>query len=121
MTTPFELVHNSKPDSKTSFELFSIEYFNHGTDNAESCSKLQAHALHGIYVGQDDRFNSIIFYNPITSSYYHPPDFRLDESRLPITNFPNSLRFDGGLTCSLPINKTDPIHEWENISNEFQI
>ena len=91
LTTPFELVHNSKPDSKTWFELFSIGYFNHDTDNAESCSKLKAHTLDGIAVVLYDRSNYIIFYNPIMSSYYRPPDFRLNESRLPITNFPNSL------------------------------
>ena len=34
ITTPFELVHNSKADSKIWFELFSIGYFNHDTDNA---------------------------------------------------------------------------------------
>ena len=69
LTTPFELVHNSKPDSNTWFELFSISYFNHDTDNDESRSKLQAHTLDGIAVGRDDRSNSIIFYNPITSIY----------------------------------------------------
>ena len=111
LTTPFEIVHNSKPDSKTWFELFSIGYFNHDTDNAESRSKLQAHTLYGIAVGRDDRSNSIIFYNPITSSYYRPPAFRHYEYRLPITNFPNSLRFDGGLSCGLLRNKTEPIHE----------
>ena len=81
------------------------------TDNAESRSKLQAHTPDGIEVGRDDRSNYIIFYNPITSSYYLPPAFRLDESRLPITNSPNYLRFDGGLTCGLLRNKTDPIHD----------
>ena len=111
LTTPFELIHNSKPNSKTWFELFSIGYFNHDTDNSKSCSKLQAHALYGIAVGRDDSSNSIIFYNPITSSYYHPPDFQLDESRLPITNFPNPIRFDCGLTCGLLQNKTNPICE----------
>ena len=111
LTTPFELVHNSKPASKIWFELFSIGYFNHDTDNVESRSKLQEHTLDGIVVGWDDRSNSIIFYNPITSSYHRPKAFRCDESRLPITNFPNSLRFDGGLTCGLLRNKTDPIHE----------
>ena len=86
-------------------------YFNHDTDNAESNFKLQAHTLYGIDVGWDDRSNSIIFYNPIMSSYYRPPAFRLDESRLPITNFPSSIRFDGGLACGLLQNKTYPIHE----------
>ena len=89
----------------------SIGYFNHDTDNADICSKLQAHTLDGISVGKDDRSNYIIFYNQITSSYYRPPAFRIDESRPPITNFPNPLRFDGGITCGLLRNKTDPIHE----------
>ena len=111
LTTPFELVHNSKPDSKTWFELFSIRYFNHDTDNAESRSKFQSHTLDYIAVGRYYRSNSIIFYNPITSSYYRPPAFRLNESRLPITNFLNSLLFDGDLTCGLLINNTYPIHD----------
>ena len=78
LTTSFELVHNSKPHSKTWFELLSIGYFNHDTDNSESRSKLQAHTLYVIKVGWDDRSNSMIFYNPITSIYYCPPAFRLD-------------------------------------------
>ena len=62
-------------------------------------------------MGRNDRYKSIIFYNPITSSYYRPQYFRLDESRLPITNFPNSLCFHGVLTCGILINNTDPICE----------
>ena len=111
ITTPFKLVHNAKLESKTWFKLFYIEYFNHDTYNAESRSKLKANTLDRITVGRDYRYNSTIFYKPITSSYYRPSDFRLDESRLPITNLPNSLRFGGGLTCGLIRNKTDPIHE----------
>ena len=78
LTTPFDLVHKSKPDSKTWFELFSKGYFNHDTDKADSYSKLQAHTLDGIAVNRDDRSNSIIFYNPITSGYYRPPALLLD-------------------------------------------
>ena len=111
LITPFELIHNSKTDSKTWFELFSIGYFNHDTYNSGSSSKLQAHTLDGIAVGRDDRSNSIIFYNPITSSYYRPPAFQIDESRLPITNFHHSLCFDGSLIWGLLRNKTDPIQE----------
>ena len=111
ITTPFELVHNSKPESNTWFELFSIGCFNHDTYNAKIRSTLQSHTLDVITVGRYDRSNPVIFYNSITSSYYRPPYFRPGESRLPITNFPNSLQFYGGPTCSLLINKTDPIHE----------
>ena len=50
---PFEIVHNSKPDSKKWFELLSIGYFIRDTDNAKSCSKMQSHTLHGIAVGRD--------------------------------------------------------------------
>ena len=111
LATLFEIFHNAKPDSKTWFELFFIGYFNHDTDNAESRSKLQAHILYVIVVSRDDKSNPITFYNSIASSYYRLLSFQLDESRLPITNFPNFLRFDGGLTCSLLRNNTDPIHE----------
>jgi len=111
LTTPYELVHGSKPQSETWFELFSVGYFNHDTDNAESRSTSQAKTLAGIAVGCDDRSNTIIFYNPITKSYYRPPAFSLDESRLPSTNFPKSIRFDGGLTCGLLRYRTDPINE----------
>ena len=111
LITWFELFHNAKPDSKTWFELFSIGYFNHDTENDESCSKVQSYTLDGIAVRRDESFNYIIFYNTLTSSYYCPTDFRLDKSRLPITNFPISLRFDGSFTYGLLRNKTNPIHE----------
>ena len=76
LTTPVETVHNSKPDSKTWFELhFSVGYFDHSTDNAEKQSKTEDQTLDGIVVGRDDKSNTIIFYNPLTRSDYCPPDF----------------------------------------------
>ena len=63
LTTLFEPVHNSKPNSKTWFELLSIGYFNYDIDNAESRSILKSHTLDGITVGRDYRSNYIIFYN----------------------------------------------------------
>ena len=71
---------------------------------------IENRTLDVISMGREDKSDLITFYNPLTSSYYHPPDFRMDESRLPISNFPNSFRFDGGLTWGLLQNKTDPIH-----------
>ena len=53
---------------------------------------------------------TIIFYNPLTKSYYRPPAFCLDEGRLPATNFP-SLKYDGGLTCGSYRDRTDPVPE----------
>ena len=56
LTTPFELVHNVKPDPRTWFELFSVGYFNHDTDNAELRSKTQAlrHLMALLLVGMID-------------------------------------------------------------------
>ena len=111
LTSPFELVHGVKPDAKTWFELFSVGYFSHDTDGSSKRAKCDAHTLDGIAVGRDDRSNTVVFYNPITKRYYHPPAFKLDEARLPVTSFPKSIRYDGGLTCGLLRNKSDPTPE----------
>ena len=111
LTTPFELVHGVKPDSSAWFELFSVGYWNQSVHNDTQRSKIEDHSLDGIAVGRDDTSNTIVFYNPLTRSYYRPPAFRLDEGRLPVTNFPQSVRYDGGLTCGLFRNRTDPSPE----------
>jgi hypothetical protein len=54
---------------------------------------------------------SYIFYSPFTKQYYRPPVFKLDEGRLPITCFPKSIKFDGGLFCGPIRNKSDPVPE----------
>ena len=53
LKSPFELVQNTKPNSKTFFELFFIGYFTHNIDSTENGYKLQAHTLNGIAVGWD--------------------------------------------------------------------
>ena len=55
LTTLFELIHNSKPDSKSWFELFSVSYFNHPIDNDTSRSKVEDHLFDGIAVGRDEK------------------------------------------------------------------
>ena len=72
---------------------------------------MEDHSLDGIAVGRDDKTNTIVSYSPVTRSYYRPPAFRLDEHRLPITNFPKHIRYDGGLTCGLMRNNNDPVPE----------
>jgi hypothetical protein len=111
LTSPFELVHGVKPDSSTWFELFSVGYFSHESEGGESYSKMQSQSLVGIAVGRDDKSNTITFYNPLTRSYYRPPVFHLDEGRLPISCFPQSIKFEGGLTCGLIRNRSDPSPE----------
>ncbi|KAL7539482.1 hypothetical protein ACHAXR_009373, partial [Thalassiosira sp. AJA248-18] len=111
LTSPFELVHNTKPDARTWFQLFSVGYFPHQIDNDSTRSNTEDQSLAGIAIGRDESTNTITFYNPITKSYYRPPTFRLDEGCLPVTTFPASIRYDGGLTCGLMRNKTDPVAE----------
>ena len=101
LTTPFELVHGVKPDSATWFELFSVGYWNQSADSDVLRSKVEDHVLDGIAVGRDDKSNTIVFYNPLTRSYYRPQAFRLGEGRLPVTNFPQLIKYDGGLRCGL--------------------
>ena len=72
---------------------------------------MEDHSLDGIAVGRDDKTNTIVFYSPVTRSYYRPPAFRLDEHRLPITNFPKHIKYGGGLTCGLMRNHDDPVPE----------
>lgn len=73
--------------------------------------QVQAQTLDGIAVGRDEQTNTILFYNPISKQYYRPAVYKLDKGRLPITCFPKSIRFHGGLTCGLVSNKTNPAPE----------
>jgi hypothetical protein len=85
LTSPFELVYGVKPDAKTWFEPFSIGYFPVESKSGEAASASQAQTMDGIAVGRDDKSNTIVFYNPITRSYYSPPSFKLDPTPLPVT------------------------------------
>ena len=111
LTTPFELVHGTKPDSSTWFELFSVRYFDHEVENNATKSKMETQTLAGIAVGRCEKSNTIKFYNPLTRSYYSPPVLKLDESRLPISHFPTKITYDGGLVCGLLCHNTDPVPE----------
>ena len=111
LTNPYKLIYNTKPQSETWFELSSVGYFNHYTNNTASSSTSQAHTLDIIAVGRDERSNAIIFYSPVSKIYYHPPAFSLGESRLPVTTFPKSIRLDYCLTYGFLCYRTDPVHE----------
>ena len=111
LTTPFEIVHGEKPDSQKNVEIFSVGYFNKEKDGAASRSNTEDYSLDVIAIGRDDKTNTIIFYNPLTKSYYRPPPFRLDEGRLPVTTFPQFITYDGGLTCGLMCHQSDPVPE----------
>jgi hypothetical protein len=112
LTSPFELVHGVKPDSKTWFELFSVGFFKHTVTRGEGANtKTMEMSLDGIAVGRYRQTNTILFYNPLSKSYYRPQAWTLDETRLPITHWPHLIKYDGSLHCGRYSNRTDPIPE----------
>jgi hypothetical protein len=111
LTSPFELVYGVKPDAKTWFEPFSIGYFPVESKSGEAASASQAQTMDGIAVGRDDKSNTIVFYNPITRSYYSPPSFKIDPTPLPVTLYPKHIRYDGGFVCGPLLNDSDPVPE----------
>ena len=111
LTSPFELVYNAKPDSKTLFELFSVGYFPVDSKSGEKASLTESHTMHGIAIGRDDSSNTITFYNPITRKCYSPPTFKLDFSSFPNAIYPRLVRYDGGFVCGPLRNNTDPVPE----------
>jgi hypothetical protein len=111
LVSPFELVHGVKPDSTTWFELFSIGFFKVDSSADGKHSKTQPMSLAGIAVGRDDSSNTMLFYNPLTKSYYRPQAFSLAESRLPLAHWPTCLCPDGSMTCGLLCHNTNPVPE----------
>ena len=101
VTTPFELVHRVAPDSRTWFPLFSIVYFYKETDADKDRENFQAKAMIGIAVGRSTKTNALSVYHPITKKYYEPDTYKFDPSRLPCNEFPNQIRYDGGLFVDL--------------------
>ena len=111
LTSPFELVHGTKPDPQTWFELFSLGTFPKEKDGSVSRSQHQAHTLSGIAVGRDPSTNAIRFYNPITRKYYTPGTYKLDETTPPATLFSKEILYDGGMVAILLRNKNNPSPE----------
>ena len=111
LTTPYDLVYGRNCAQRHGSDFPLLATSNHDKDNTESHSTSQAQTLEGIAVGRDDRTNTIIFYNPLTKSYYHPPAFCLDALCLPVTNIPSSIRFDCDLTFGILQNWKDPVPE----------
>jgi hypothetical protein len=66
--------------------------------------------MDGIAIGRSPRLNALLVYNPWTKCYYEPDSYCLDPYRLPSSVYP-SLKYDGGLFCSLFCNKNVPVEE----------
>ena len=111
LATLFELVYGVKPDLRTWAQPFSVGFFSHTIDNKSSGSKNKDQSIARIAAWQDEKTNTIFFYNVMTRSYYRPPAFRLDKDTLPVILFPKSISYPGGLTCGLMHNYRNPVAE----------
>jgi hypothetical protein len=101
LTTPFEMVHHSPPNSRLWFPLFLVGYFHHTRDGTVERSSFQSHTLDGIAIGRSETSNAMIFYNPKTKRYYKPDSYKLDPSRLPSSVWPQDIQYDGGIFADL--------------------
>jgi len=101
LTTPFELIHHSPPDSRLWFPLFSVGYFHHTRDGSVERSSFQAQTMEGIAIGRSESSNAMVFFNPRTRQYYEPDTYKLDPSRLPSSVWPQEIRYDGGIFADL--------------------
>ena len=110
LASPFLLIHGLGHDERTWFPLFSVCYFHHVRDGDIPRSHCQSHTLDGIAIGRSPTSNALLVYNPRTKRYYEPDSYRLDPYRLPSSVYP-SLKYDGGLFCSLLRDENVPMEE----------
>ncbi len=110
LASPFLLVHGSGHDQRTWFPLFSVCYFHHERDGDIPWSHCQSHTLDGIAIGRSPTSNALLVYDPRTKRYYKPDLYRLDPYWLPSLVYP-SLKYDGGLFCSLLRDENVPTEE----------
>jgi hypothetical protein len=109
LASPFLLVHGSGHDEQTWFPLFSICYFHHKKDGNVPIPT--ANPTQWMAIGCSPTLNALLVYNPRTKRYYKPNSYCLDPYRLPSSVYP-SLKYDGGLFCSLPCDKNVPVEEF---------
>jgi hypothetical protein len=110
LPSPFLLVHGLGNTEQTWFPLFSICYFHHKKDANVPGSHCQSHTMDGIAIDCSPTSNALLVYNPQTKCYYKPNSYCLDPFCLPSLVYP-SLKYDGGLFCSLLCNKNVPVEE----------
>jgi hypothetical protein len=100
LASPFLLVHVVGRDERTWVPLFLLAYFHHKIDSDIQRPKHQAHTMDGIIIGHSPTSNALLVYNPCNKQYYEPDSYRLDPYCLSGLAYP-SIRYDGGLFCSL--------------------
>ncbi len=100
LASPFMLVHGLCSDSRTWLPLFLVCYFHHKKDSNASLSKMQAHTMDRIVLGQSPTSNAINIYNPRNQRYYKRDSYKINPYHLPSSVYP-TIKYNGGLFVSL--------------------
>jgi len=76
-STPFELVHHSKPDLRVLFKLFSLAAVRREHDGNERLNKFDAQSVPMIAVGHCQNSNGLLFFNPANNTFVSSIDYVL--------------------------------------------
>jgi hypothetical protein len=110
LASPFMLVHGVEHDVRTWTPLFSLCYFHHKKDGDDTRSKHMVHTMDGVIVVCSPTSNALLVYNPCNRQYYELDSYPINSYRLPGSVYP-TLRYDGGLFCSLLHDDNPPFEE----------
>ncbi len=110
LALPFMLVHGIGHNIRTWTPLFSLCYSHQVKDGNDTHTKHMAHTMDGVIVGRSPMLNAVMVYNPCNRQYYKPGSYRIDSYRLPGLVYP-TLRYGGGLFCSLLCDDNPPFEE----------
>ncbi len=86
-TTPFKLVHKTKPDLRVLFKLFSLATVRRERIGDDKLTKFEAHSLPMIAIGCCPTSNGIQFYNPINSTFVSSIDYKFQHYTASGTGF----------------------------------
>ena len=110
LTTPFELVYDTKPDLRNLFPLFSVGYVRRSRDATTNRLTFHSTSIRCICLGRDDASNQLEFYHPPTRQLLYSDDYILDKNLCSGPTF--NLDYDGGLY----LHKYKDHQDEENIS-----
>jgi hypothetical protein len=75
-TTPFELVHATKPDLQNLFKLFALVAVQRERVNSENIGKFDGQSLPMITIGKCPNSNGLLFYNPVNQTFVSSIDYQ---------------------------------------------
>ena len=105
-STPHFEFYGEKPDYRILFPFGAIGAFRRARDGNHTRTNYDSQCMLGIALGRSEFTNGMIFYNPELDSFCVSADYLIDKRRHIGEAFP-SIRYNGGLTTSVLLNKKD--------------